>query len=119
MIRYTTQPNSPIVEIAVDGKVTDAELKTSMERLRHDLDENGKSRIIEVIQHFTGMEPKALWTDLTQGPPMAKKVSRVAVVADQAWIRAAAHLGRFFTQAELKVFEPGALDAARAWIAAD
>ena len=117
MIRYRTDPNSPVVEISVEGRVTDAELKASIERLTEDLEQRGKTRILEVIQGFTGMEPQALWTDFRLGVPLAHKVSHVAVVADQAWIRAAAHLGRFFTGAELKVFEPAELNEARAWIA--
>ena len=119
MISYRSEPNSPVVEISVEGRVTDADLKASIARLREDLERHGKTRVLEVIQHFTGMEPQALWTDLTMGPPLAQKVSRVAVVADQAWIRAATHLGRFFTRAELKAFEPSELDEARAWIARD
>jgi hypothetical protein len=119
MIHYSTEPGSPVVEIAVEGRITDAELKASIERMRDDLERNGKSRVIEVIQNFTGMEPQALWTDVKLGVPLANKVSRVAVVADQAWIRAATHLGRFFTSAELKVFEPAQLEEARAWIAKD
>lgn len=117
MIRYSTEPNSPIVEIAVEGKVIDSELKANIERLREDLEHNGKTRVIEVIEHFDGIEPQAVWSDVKLGLPLAQKVSRVAVVADQAWIRTASHLGRFFTQAELKVFEPADLDQARAWIA--
>jgi hypothetical protein len=116
MIGYSTEPGSPVVEITAEGKITDAELKAAMARLREDLEHNGKTRILEVIRHFTGIEPQALWTDVRLGLPLAGKVSRVAVVADQAWIRAATHLGRFFTQAELKAFEPADLEAARAWI---
>ena len=119
MIRYSTEPNSPIVEITVEGKVTDAELTASIQRLRDDLERNGKARILEVSQHFTGIEPQAIWTDLRLGLPLAHKVNRVGVVADQAWIRAATRLGRFFTSAELKTFEPAELDQARRWIARD
>jgi hypothetical protein len=119
MIRYDTQPGSPVVEITVEGKISDADLRANVERLRADLEGNGKSRILEVIQHFTGMEPQAIWSDFRLGLPLANKVTRVAVVADQAWIRAATHLGRFFTHAELKVFEPAELDQARTWIAQD
>jgi hypothetical protein len=119
MIRYSTAPGSPVVEIAVEGHLTDADLKASILRLREDLEQNGKTRILEVIQNFTGIEPQAVWTDIRLGTPLANKVSRVAVVADQAWIRAVAHLGRFFTGAELKIFEPGELDQARDWIAKD
>lgn len=117
MIRYSTEPNSPVVELTVEGRVTDADLRANIERLRDDLERNGKTRVLEVIQHFTGMEPQALWTDVRLGLPLAHKVTHVAVVADQAWIRAATHLGRFFTTAELKVFAPAELDQARTWIA--
>jgi hypothetical protein len=119
MIRYSTEPSSPVVELIVEGKITEADLKANIERLRDDLERNGKTRVLEVIQHFTGMEPRALWTDIKLGLPLAQKVDRVAVVADQAWIRAASHLGRFFTRAELKAFEPAELDQARTWIARD
>lgn len=117
IIRYSTEPNSPVVELTVEGRITDADLRANIERLRDDLERNGKTRILEVIQHFTGMEPQALWTDLKLGLPLVHKVSRVAVVADQAWIRTVSHLGRFFTSAELKIFEPAELDQARTWIA--
>jgi hypothetical protein len=117
MIRYSTEPNSPVVELTVEGRVSDADLKAAIARLRDDLERNGKTRVLEVIRRFTGMEPQALWTDLRLGLPLAHKVSRVAVVADQAWIRAASHLGRFFISAELKAFEPAELDQARTWIA--
>jgi hypothetical protein len=117
MISYSTEPNSPVVELVVEGKVTDADLRANIERLCDDLERNGKTRILEVINHFTGMEPQALWTDLKRGLPLAQKVNRVAVVADQAWIRTVSHLGRFFTSAELKIFAPAELDQARAWIA--
>jgi hypothetical protein len=117
MISYRTEPNSPVVEVTVEGKVSDADLKAVFGRLRDDLEQNGKSRILEVIRHFGGMEPQAYWTDLKLGVPLANKVSRVAVVADQGWIRAATHLGGFFTRAELKTFEPAELERARAWIA--
>ena len=116
MIRYSTEPGTPVVEIEVEGKVTDADLKATMQRLQEDLERHGKTRILEVIGNFGGIEAQAIWTDLRLGLPLMKKVGRVAVVADQAWIRAASHLGRIFTTAELKVFEPAELDQARTWI---
>ena len=75
--------------------------------------------MIEIIQHFTGMELAALWTDIRLGVPLAQKVDRIAVVADQKWIRQLAELGHLFTMAGLKVFALGELAQARAWIVAD
>jgi hypothetical protein len=116
MIRYSTEPDSSVIELAVEGTITNADLTANIDRLREDL-ENGKSRLIEVISNFTGMEPAAFWTDLTHAPALARKVTRVAVVADQAWIRAMTGLAPLFTRAEVKTFAPEQIGEARSWIA--
>lgn len=116
MIQYHTTPDSPVVEISVQGKVTDHDLREAIERMRGDLELNGKTRVLERIEHFTGIEPKALWTDLTLGVPLARRITRAAVVADAGWVRASMHLARFFTKAEVKAFHVNELEEARAWI---
>ena len=119
MIRYSTQPGSPVVEITVEGTITNKDLEATINALHSSFDQDGKTRVIEIIRHFTGMELAALWTDIRLGVPLARKVERVAVVADQNWIRQLAELGHLFTKAELKVFALEDLAQARAWIAAD
>jgi hypothetical protein len=119
MIQYATQPGSPVLEITVEGTVTNKDLEAAINGLHARFDREGKTRIIEIIQHFTGMEFAALWTDVRLGVPLAQKVERVAVIADQTWIRQLAALGHLFTRAELKVFALDELPQARAWIAAD
>jgi hypothetical protein len=118
VIDYRTETGSPVVEIHVTGHVTNADLEGAFARMRDDMELTGKTRILEVIEHFTGIEPSALWTDIKFGIPLASKVTRIALVADQSWVRAVAHLGRLFTKAEIKSFEPGQLEEARQWIAA-
>lgn len=116
MILYQSTPDSSAIEISVEGKITDQELRAAIERMRGDLELHGKTRVLERIEHFTGIEPKALWTDLTVGLPLARKVTRAAVVADAGWIHASMHLARFFTRAEIKAFHLNELEQARAWI---
>jgi hypothetical protein len=118
MITYASEPGSPVVELRVSGHVTDAELEANIDRLRTDLDENGKRRVIEIIEGFSGIEPAALVTDVRLGLPLARKVERVAVVADAAWIRGLSHLGTLFTRADLKIFAPQQLAEARSWVKA-
>jgi hypothetical protein len=119
MICYSTQPGSPVVEITVEGTLTNEDLETVIGHLHAEFDAGGKSRVLEIIQNFTGMELSALWTDMRLGIPLARKIDRVALVADRSWIRQLAEIGRLFTRAELKVFTPDELAQARAWIAAD
>jgi hypothetical protein len=116
MIQYHTDPDSPVVEISVEGKVTDHDLREAIALMRDDLEQRGKTRVLERIEHFTGIEPKALWTDLTVATPLARKITHAAVVADAAWIRGAMHLARFFTKAEVKAFRLDEMEQARAWI---
>jgi hypothetical protein len=118
VITYSADPDHPVIEIHVSGKVTNAELQARIAQMRDDIERAGKTRVLEVIEHFTGIEPAALWTDVKLGVPLANKVTQVAVVADQSWIRAAAHLGGLFTKATIKIFEPAQLEEARAWIRA-
>ena len=116
MLRYHTDPDSQVVEISVEGHITDSDLREAIERLRADLELNGKTRVLERIEHFTGIEPRALWTDLTLGVAVARKITRAAVVADARWIHASMHLARFFTRAEVKAFQVNELEQARAWV---
>ncbi|ODV42999.1 hypothetical protein AWV79_21470 [Cupriavidus sp. UYMMa02A] len=116
MILYHSDPDSPVVEISVEGKITDHDLREAIERLRGDLELNGKTRVLERIEHFTGIEPKALWTDMTFGVSVARRITRAAVVADAGWVRASMHLARFFTKAEVRAFHLNELEEARAWI---
>ena len=116
MIRYESQPQSPVITVTVSGRITNDELLAAFDQFRRDLEIGGKSRVLEIIEGFSGLEPKALWNDLRLGIPLARKISHVAVVADQAWIRTASHLGAHFTSAELRVFDPSQRDQAKAWI---
>lgn len=119
MITYCTKAGSPVVEIGVAGSVTNNDLEGWLNHLRVDLEQNGKSRILEVIEQFRGIEPAAIWTDIKLGMSLARKVDRVAVVADKGWIRALSKLGGVFTRgAEVRSFAPAELDEARAWVGA-
>ena len=119
MIRYATEPGSPVVEITLEGRLTDTDLRGAIERLQADVEQNGKTRVLERIEHFSGMEPAALWTDLKLGMPLAQKITRAAVVADAAWIRRLTDIGGHLMQAEVKSFRPDELDVTRTWINAD
>lgn len=118
MIRYKSTPSSPVVEIEVSGRLTDRELRGAMDQLRADIDQSGKTRLLEIITGFTGIEPAAIWTDIRLGPSLAGKLSRAAVVADAAWIRGLTTFSGRFVKAEIKSFRPDQIQEARAWLSA-
>ncbi len=118
MIRYDTAQSSPVVEIEVSGRVTDHDLRRTIDRLRSDIELHGKTRVLEIVSGFTGIEPAAIWSDLTLAPPLVRKISRAAVVADAGWLRGLTTLSSVFVKAEVKSFSPDRMAEARAWISA-
>ncbi len=110
MILYHSEPDSPVIEISVEGKITDHDLREAIERLRGDLELNGKTRVLERIEHFTGIEPKALWTDMTLGVSVARRITRAAVVADAGWGPRLDASGAVLTKAEVRAFHLNELE---------
>jgi hypothetical protein len=50
MILYHTEPDSSVIEISVEGKITDHDLREAIERMRGDLELYGKTRVLERIE---------------------------------------------------------------------
>lgn len=107
-----------LVELTVSGTVTKDDITNVCARMERDIEVSGTVKVLENVAGFAGIGPAAIWQDLKLAFPLARKVSHVAVVADQAWIRAAAGFGRLFTSAEIRTFRTDELDAARAWLQA-
>ena len=52
MIQCSSQPGSPVVEIMVEGTVTNKNLEEAINALHSGFDQDGKTRVIEIIQHL-------------------------------------------------------------------
>lgn len=117
MLEYKRDPNSNIAEIIVDGKITDEEMNAVVARMKADLDQGGKLRLLEDVRSFSGMEPAALFKDVRFGFALMRGVSHVAVVSDAQWMRLLAETFGRLSPAEIKVFERGQIEAARTWLA--
>ena len=70
------------------------------------------------FEHFT---PGALAADVTKGAPLGVRHlqawRRMAVAADVGWARHAIELMGWTTPGELRLFDLGEVDAAKAWLA--
>jgi hypothetical protein len=67
---------------------------------------------------FSGFELEALWDDATFGARHWRGFSRIAVVTDHAWIRAAVSMFNPFVPGEVRLFKLSDLPAAKTWTAA-
>lgn len=78
---------------------------------------NGPIKMLYVIgKGFTGYKLEALWDDSAFGLKHWYDFSRIAVVSDQAWVRAMVIMFKPFFHGQLRLFELSELAAAKDWI---
>ena len=121
MIEVLQDMPAGVAGIQVSGKVTGDEIsafKPEMEKLL----ESDEVRIVEVIApDYEGFGYGGLVEDLKQGFGALIKhhsaFKRVAVVADQDWVRHTVHAVGWMMPYEIEVFGFGDLERAKQWAA--
>lgn len=116
MIEYRNNPNNNVVEITVEGKITEADFDQVIARLKEDIATHGKLRILEEVRSFTGIDPIALWKDVRFGVAHVNDFTHAAVVTDAKWMRTFAEAVGGVLSAEVKAFESSQMKAARMWL---
>lgn len=86
MLATHQDEDTGIVEIVVDGEVTASEFEQAEALLKRIIEQDGKVRMLQVIESFSGIEPTALWNDLKFSLQHMNSFSRVAIVTDISWI---------------------------------
>ena len=114
---YKNNPNNNIVEIYVDGKITETDLERAISLLKVDLQKHSKLQILEEIRSFEGINPIAVWKDLQFGLSHVDDFTHAAVVADAKWMRTFAEALDNVLSAKVKAFEAALIDEARVWLA--
>ncbi|NJM99242.1 MAG: STAS/SEC14 domain-containing protein [Phormidesmis sp. RL_2_1] len=116
MIEYKNNSHDNVVEIAVEGKLTEADFERAISQMTADIEKHGKLRLLEEIRSFEGMDLMALWKDAQFGLKHVNDFSHVAVVADAEWMRTIAAAAGNVLSAEVKAFDRASIDAARNWL---
>lgn len=109
-----------VLALTVGGRITDADLATMMERLDKAMASHDKVHVFVETREFDGIEISGLPSHLAASLPLFGKLERfgrVAVVADQAWVRAASRLeSAVLPGITYRVFKPEHRDEALAWV---
>ena len=107
-----------VLAIEATGKVTHEDYHSTLIPKAEAMMAKGPIRMLYVIgKEFTGFELEALWDDGKFGLKHWHDFSHIAVVADQAWLRAAVSMFTPFFRGEVRMFRLSELSAAKAWIA--
>lgn len=104
MIEYKENPEVQIVELRVSGKITADEIKSAVGGLEATYSKWGKLKIYEEIGDLDGIEPAALWQDLSAVHTHRDKIAKVAVVSDKKWVEYLTEIADEFTSFEIEKF---------------
>ncbi|MCK5931016.1 MAG: STAS/SEC14 domain-containing protein [Fulvimarina manganoxydans] len=115
MIDYR-KTDDGVMELRVSGKITSEEMESISARIRMDMPEHGKVRMLEFVEDFDGIELSALWYDLHRNLPLTDRFERVAVISDRRWIDMFSGVADRLVSCDVRHFEPGAIGEARSWL---
>ena len=109
-----------VLAVRIAGKITGEDLRDIMDRLEVMMATNGQVHVYAETSSIDGIEIAGLASHIARASPLLGKLGqfgRVAVVADQAWIRILTRMeSAILPHISYRVFEPGQRDEALAWV---
>lgn len=109
-----------VIALRIAGKITGADLDTVMNRLEDAMRRHDKVHVFVETSAIEAIEIAALPSYIARATPLFGKLGRfgrVAVVADQAWIRIATRIeSAVLPFISYRVFAPEQRNVALAWI---
>jgi hypothetical protein len=109
-----------VLALAVSDRISGNELDAVMNRLDGAMSRHAKVHVFVETRSIDGIEVAGLGAYMKRALPLFGKLDRfgrVAVVADQAWIRALTKIESvILPHIGYRVFEPDARDEALAWV---
>jgi hypothetical protein len=121
MIELLDSPGH-VIALKISHKITGAELDTIMDRLDEAMAAHDKIHVFVETQSIDGIELSGLASYAARAMPLFGKLGRfgrVAVVADQAWVRAGTRLeSALLPNIRYRTYMPEERDEALAWVMA-
>lgn len=113
-----TAPN--VIALTIGGKIEGADLDAILDRLEPMLETEGPTHVFVETRAITGIAIDGLARYSMRAMPLLgklRKFGRVAVVADQAWIRFGTRIeSALLPFISYKTFTPDRRDEALAWV---
>ena len=119
MLQFIPTPDD-VIAVTVEDKVTSADMVAVMDRLDACLAGHDKVHVFVETRALDGIEVSGLGSHIARAMPLLgglRRFGRVAVVADQAWVRAGTRIeSTLLPFVGYRVFKPEQRDEALAWV---
>ena len=113
---YIEHPDAKMIEIIVDGKVTEADFDQLSSQIKSFIGTHGKIKILEIVRDFGGFD----WAALTKGIKFdmehLKDFTHCAVVTDEGWIGPMTRMLSPFFSIQIRTFSMDQEGDARLWL---
>jgi hypothetical protein len=107
-----------VLGVEATGKVTHDDYRKVLIPAAEAMMAKGPVRMLYVAgPDFSAYELEALWDDAAFGLTHWRQFTRIAVVAENTWLRAAVAMFCPFFPSQIRLFNISELGAAKAWIA--
>ncbi len=109
-----------VVAVTVSHKLTSADLSAMMDRIEGAMARHDRIHVFVETRALDGIELSGFGAHVARALPMIRKLrhfGRVAVVADQAWVRAGSRIeSALLPSVSYRIFMPGQRAEALAWV---
>src|SRR5664280_1818283 len=116
-IALTEKKGGRILEVAVSGKLTDADYERFVPEFDRLAKLHGKIRVLFEMSQFHGWDAKAAWDDFKFAVKHYRDIERLAVVGEKKWQQGMAEFCKPFTKATIRYFDHADAAEARKWLA--
>ena len=116
MLTYKEMDNLAAVEIEISERVSTEEFDQTAKKLEAFIARHGRVRVLEIVNHFEGMDVKALWHDLKFSLRHLNDFSRCAIVSDAKFLSLWSAIAEPFLDCQVAYFKPDEVESARDWL---
>ena len=119
MLEFIPSPDD-VIALKISGSIKGADLDPIMDRLDEIMAKNDKVHVFVETNAIAGLELSSLPHYFSRAMPLCGKLGsfgRVAVVADQAWIRVGTRIeSAILPMISYRTYEPDQRDGALTWV---
>jgi hypothetical protein len=116
MLEFNANEEKGIIEIIVDGKITQEDFYNCKKPIEETIKRHGRIKILEQIRELPGFDPSFVWEGIKFDIKHMKDISHCAVVSDKGWVGPFAKAAGVFISCKIRVFGLNELNEARKWL---
>ncbi|WP_226037914.1 STAS/SEC14 domain-containing protein [Aquibacillus saliphilus] len=116
MVTLRTNNMESIVEVNVDGKITERDIEQFKEYFKLKKSADGKLNLLLVINDIQGYSIQGLLDDLKFEANHWKDINKVGILSDKKWLEIATKISSYLPKIDAKHFNHNQREQAMEWL---